>query len=336
MDILQYNLEEYFPLSELFLKTYGDSNFAIFDIETTGLNAKYEKVILIGLMYIENKKPIIKQFFCNHRKNEQTLLRAFADNIRQYELLISYNGNSFDIPFLNQRFQQNHIPISLNKYKNFDLLRFVRKYKQYLGLQDCALKSVEQKLGINRRDTISGKDSVELYRLYENNQAIALKNKILLHNYEDIYYLGHCLKIIDQVPHSAAIEALPPIFKPGTKQICYSINLAIKSRTLRLDGYYEGPYLKDYVFYDKGFSFQYQSDSRKYQISIPLYNGVLSTNEKCSYIDISDFPFSYAKRLASPEISENIILLQIDNKMITEEVHHFSSKLIQFIFKEIP
>lgn len=37
-------------------------NYFVFDIETTGLNSNYCKVILIGILFNQDNKTIIKQF----------------------------------------------------------------------------------------------------------------------------------------------------------------------------------------------------------------------------------------------------------------------------------
>ena len=56
-------------------------NHFVFDIETTGLNSTYCKVILIGIMFNQNNKTIIKQFFANTEDDEKELLLSFVDNI---------------------------------------------------------------------------------------------------------------------------------------------------------------------------------------------------------------------------------------------------------------
>ncbi|AOT68677.1 ribonuclease H-like domain-containing protein [Geosporobacter ferrireducens] len=331
MEILQHKRTEIFPLSKHFTSFYANHRFIVFDIETTGLNAKYEKVILIGLMYIEEGQPVIEQYFCHHRKNEPLLLNKFSEKIRPYDLLISYNGNSFDIPFLNQRFHQNGITYQINKYKNLDLLRFARKYQQHLNLTDCTLKSVEKSIGIHRKDTISGKESVELYKAYEKNPSLALKNKILLHNYEDIYYLGHCLQIIDHVSYDQALEQMPLILKPKADQIWNISSLKIKTNTLQVEGYYTGSPLEDCIIHENGYSFHYEQLTHQYQLRIPLYAGMLSSGVKCLYIDAFDFSFPYTKQTLDLPLQEHIIPIKVSNSLKTAEIIDFVNHLIEYI-----
>ncbi len=48
------------------------------------------------------------------------------------------------------------------KSNNLDIMRLVKHNKDYFNFQDFKLKTVEKFLGIEREDTISGKESVEL------------------------------------------------------------------------------------------------------------------------------------------------------------------------------
>lgn len=170
-------------------------NHFVFDIETTGLSPKYCKVILIGIMYNHNNKTIIKQFFAQTEEDEHELLLEFLQEIKNFENHITFNGLTFDIPFLNSRFNKYNIDYILLKDKDIDILKLIKPFKEKLSLSDCKLKTLEKYLGIYREDTISGKESVKLYKDYVSSKCINLKETILLHNYEDIYYLGKMFKI---------------------------------------------------------------------------------------------------------------------------------------------
>lgn len=170
-------------------------NHFVFDIETTGLSPKYCKVILIEILYNLNNKTIIKQYFAESEEEEKDLLLKFINDIKTFDHHITFNGVSFDIPFLNSRFNSNDIDFSIDKCDDIDILRIVKPFKEKLSLSDCKLKTIEKYMGIKREDTISGKESVELYKNFVISKDISLKEKILLHNYEDIYYLGKIYNI---------------------------------------------------------------------------------------------------------------------------------------------
>ena len=177
-------------------------NHFVFDIETTGLSPKYCKVILIGVLYNLNNKTIIKQYFAESGEEEKDLLLKFINDIKTFDHHITFNGVSFDIPFLNSRFNSNDIDFSIDKCDDIDILRIVKPFKEKLSLSDCKLKTIEKYMGIQREDTISGKESVELYKNFVISKDISLKEKILLHNYEDIYYLGKIYNIKNIIDES--------------------------------------------------------------------------------------------------------------------------------------
>ena len=167
----------------------------VFDIETTGLSPKFSKVILIGILYNFEDKTFIKQFFAESEDEERDLLLAFKFDIQNFKRHITFNGISFDIPFLNYRFKKNNIDFIINKSEDIDILRVVKPHKDKLSLSDCKLKTIERYLGIERADTISGKESVQLYKDFTLSRDESIKNKILLHNFEDLFHLGKIFKI---------------------------------------------------------------------------------------------------------------------------------------------
>lgn len=172
-------------------------NHFVFDIETTGLSPKFYKVILIGILYNHKNKTIIKQYFASSEEKEKDILLTFIEDIKNFKGHVTFNGISFDIPFLNSRFEKHKIDYNMDKSKDIDILRLIKPYKEKLSLSDCKLKTIEKYLGIEREDTISGKESVKLYKEFVLTKDKLLKKKILLHNYEDIFYLGKIFKIRD-------------------------------------------------------------------------------------------------------------------------------------------
>ena len=60
-------------------------NHFVFDIETTGLNSNYCKVILIGILFNQDNKTVIKQYFANTEDDEKELLLSFINDIKNYK-----------------------------------------------------------------------------------------------------------------------------------------------------------------------------------------------------------------------------------------------------------
>ena len=63
---------------------------AYLDIETTGLTPGYDRITCVGLYDGERAQAYVRG------QN----LEQFAEEIQDYDLLVTYNGKSFDVPFI--------------------------------------------------------------------------------------------------------------------------------------------------------------------------------------------------------------------------------------------
>ncbi|MCT4585735.1 MAG: ribonuclease H-like domain-containing protein [Peptostreptococcaceae bacterium] len=167
-----------------------DEKTIVLDIETTGLSKINNKIILIGFLYKKNNQVFITQIFCDEKHEENTLINEFFKLISNYKNIITYNGKSFDLPFIETKALKYLKNKSIYDFTHIDLLDFFRKLKKPLNLDSLKLKSIEKLYQINRDDLISGKESVLLYEEYLISKDNNLKNFILLHNFEDILYLS--------------------------------------------------------------------------------------------------------------------------------------------------
>ena len=232
-------------------------NHFVFDIETTGLNSNYCKVILIGILFNQDNKAVIKQYFANTEDDEKELLLSFINDIKNYKNHITFNGLTFDIPFLNTRLKKHNIDFSLSKNDDIDILKLIRPFKEKLSLSDCKLKTIEKYLGIYREDTISGKESVDLYKRYSVNQDIDLKEKILLHNYEDT----DCRQIAIFNLYKMAIFFFIKIFSDNILKIGISLRLLDVSLHIQLANFFrfihEKIRLTSISIFDKPLNFVY-------------------------------------------------------------------------------
>lgn len=268
-------------------------NYVILDIETTGLSPKYSEVILVGFIHYTNKNWNLTQLLCDHHNEEKELLLELQKYFDDTKILITYNGHSFDLPFLNSRLKKWDIGFRFDTFMNFDLYRVIRSGKKSLGLENYKLKTVEKFLGINRDDTISGKESVELFFQYEKSKNIEIRNKILLHNYEDIKFLIPTLSILEKIDPDITDIYYPFIIyskKFGNMKLVkyeildsyINIILATKSKIDFLDDYNES------------YSLVIKEDSRNHKttlinISLPIFT--ITNDEDFKFIDIDTLPF---------------------------------------------
>ena len=121
----------------------------ILDIETTGLDSSIDSLVLLGIIEKNNNKAYIYQYFAIDDSEEQRLLEIYKRKISEKKI-ITYNGDTFDIPFLNNRLIKHRdfplLPQSL------DLLKLVRPYNKFFGFESLRLNDIEKLAGFYRND----------------------------------------------------------------------------------------------------------------------------------------------------------------------------------------
>ncbi len=129
------------------------------DTESTGLNtggASY--AILVGLGAFENSKFVIRRWFLNSPDGEVRLLEEIKEFLRNFDLIVSYNGKSYDMNLLQSRYDYYQSGYMVKAFKQIDLLHIVRRF--WKGkLMNCSLQTIESEiLGFNRlpEDEIPG------------------------------------------------------------------------------------------------------------------------------------------------------------------------------------
>lgn len=230
MEVIRKNVAVDLHLPSMF-NCFNSNDIVILDIETTGLHRVYSQVILVGIILFNNKDAEVIQIFADNPSEEAEVLDTLANIIKNKSLLLTYNGQAFDIPYLNGKYKQHNIDFSIPLYKSFDLLRLIRKNKTNLSLENYKLKSVENFLGINRNDTISGKESVDLYNNYVTTKSIELRKKILLHNFEDVLNIIDLVQIFDHCSDFSIYDELKYPLNISFKKI-------VKANTSHLNEYY--------------------------------------------------------------------------------------------------
>ena len=116
------------------------------DIETTGLDKHNDDITVIGV-YDGNES----KFFVNGKN-----LWRFSREIVKYDMIVTFNGKCFDIPFIKSKFPR----LDLNKF-HVDL-RFAMRRIGYTG----GLKRIEKMMGLHRDDQICEVDGFEAVRLW--------------------------------------------------------------------------------------------------------------------------------------------------------------------------
>ena len=168
-----------------------------FDIETTGLSRKYCSIYLIGAMYFDEGKWMYAQWFADNYNDEANVIMAFQKFIKDYDCLIHFNGNSFDIPFVKERAEKYNIDLDLDRLKSVDIYKDISSLKNILNLPNLKQKTLEKAIGIKRSDPFSGGELVEVYKEYVRTKDQKLIYPLLLHNREDVLYMGKITELLN-------------------------------------------------------------------------------------------------------------------------------------------
>ncbi len=207
----------------LFQQHYLSEDMLLFDIETTGLSPARNQIYCIGCGYLSGDEVVIELFFAENRTQEKPVLDAFFQLLSAHHTIITFNGTTFDIPFIRKRaslyelslpgdlpayqsqddkttFPDNtgkkddvpmlSIPSEIsglwNLLTSIDLYREVTRMKSLLCLPSYRQKSVEQFLGCCREDKYDGGQLIEIYHQYAAHPDSELLSLLLLHNFEDV------------------------------------------------------------------------------------------------------------------------------------------------------
>ena len=168
---IPYFTRTFAPQDQWRIIAHYREKITFFDIETTGLG-RYDTISVIA---------------CYHRNEIKTYVEAenlddFLDILDETELLVSFNGSSFDIPKLLDNFRIPQIPCP-----HLDM-RWVCYHHSYRG----GLKTIANLLGIERPQDlngINGYDAVHLWHKWQIYNDLKAKHLLLRYCCADVILL---------------------------------------------------------------------------------------------------------------------------------------------------
>ena len=213
MDIIRKpgQMNEYH--SKVFDMYFKGMSFAAFDIETTGLSPSSSQVILSGFCSCRGGKCETVQFFAESLSEEAELLEKTLAYMSGFDFAVTYNGRRFDTPFTIRRARRHNIERHLtDSYPyDFDIYPLVRRFSDIASfVPNLRQKTLENFMGLwsTRSDKIDGGDSVRMYYDYLVSRSDNLKEKILLHNHDDVVQLYRLLAVTGRADMHAAMRRL--------------------------------------------------------------------------------------------------------------------------------
>lgn len=306
------------------IEKYFNHNSCFFDIETTGLNRNKDIIYLIGLLYFnsEDHKWVLNQYFINSIDKEPKMLEKFTKDINSFDTIITYNGDSFDIPFVNHRLRLSNSNLQIDKNKSFDLYRFIRNNRLFLNLENLKLKTIEESLGYFREDIFSGYDCIGFYKDYIKSNNPIMKERVLKHNHDDLIHMLDILEIIDIIKYKKTIK---------TKNIDLKMeSIYIEKNKLIIKGRINSNLDFDIVDYNIYYNF-ITNNKNEFHISMDLNKGLITEEITAFYISLKSFGL---KNLISSFKSKyslipDIYLVSIENKLLIKEIKKLLSYLIE-------
>lgn len=305
-------------------KYFNNEKVCFLDIETTGLSRSKNMVYLIGILYHDHSTWTLKQYFANALEKEKDLLLQFVSDISDFDKIITYNGDSFDLPFIDHRLKHHSIDYNIYEIKSFDIYRVIKYNKIFLNLKNLKLKTIESSLGFHREDIYSGLDCIGFYYDYISSNNELLKDNILKHNYDDLVHMLDIMIILDIIDNKKSLY-----IQINNKSTKFSIeDISISGDMIIIVGIVDNLLDKNIKHFDKVYSIVTE-DLYKFIISIEYKQGYVSKDKKAMYIDLLDIPIvSGITDLTEYNLPSNILTLLIEKKYSLENIKNLLKEIL--------
>jgi uncharacterized protein YprB with RNaseH-like and TPR domain len=167
------------------------------DLETTGLGSS--PLFLIGSMSLEETGLVVRQYLARDYAEERTVISLFSNEIAGRDLMVSFNGKSFDLPYLRVRAAATGMPRP-HEPPHLDLLHAARRIWGK-SLPDCRLQTLESRIcGRFRSGDIPGCQIPEAYHSFVRTGNAARIVTILEHNMLDLITLADLMTHLSGEP----------------------------------------------------------------------------------------------------------------------------------------
>lgn len=149
---------------------------AYIDIETTGLMYGSSEITVVGIYLVRGSETNFIQFV-----GRDITADAILEALEGVDIIYSYNGSRFDLPFLHSQFGINLASL----FHHRDLM-----YDCWSKNLHGGLKGVEVQLGITRNlPDMNGREAVKLWWQYVDSFDLDALNKLCEYNKEDVVNL---------------------------------------------------------------------------------------------------------------------------------------------------
>ena len=293
-----------YPFKEKNLK----KDECILDIETTGLDSNRDSLVVLGLIYFNMDKFYIDQYFAKNDNEEVKLLKIYKEKIKDKKL-ITYNGDIFDLPFLNIRLIKNNLdPVFPD---NKDIYKIIKSKRKLIEFESMKLSNIEKRFGIKRNDPSRYKVISKL------NSEIQNRNNpwpILIHNKNDLI----------------ATETISNIEELINDKLSFNIN----KYKVYLDKAYIDKDIANFEFksnidfdesFFQGYNYNFKIKNKTIILKLIVLYGKLSKNSS-GFVCVNSFNII---NKGSYRINNNLISVMEDGIFSTENILNIMKSLIE-------
>jgi uncharacterized protein YprB with RNaseH-like and TPR domain len=175
------------------LRSLGLERAMFLDLETGGLSSS--PVFLAGTMHWNGEDFVLRQYFARHYGEEAALLEAIAECLQAFDVLVTFNGKSYDGPFLHGRAILHGVPLRLPPV-HLDLLHLARRRWRH-DLADCRLQTLERQVCRRRRSgDVAGDEVPGLYHDYVKRGDPNRLVPVFHHNLLDVITMAEILRAL--------------------------------------------------------------------------------------------------------------------------------------------
>ena len=161
-----------------------------FDLETTGLaGGAGTFAFLVGCAGFVNGAFRTRQYFLTGYGAERPLLAAVAECMADADLLVSFNGRTFDAPLLETRYLFHRSSMPFAHLPHLDMLHTARRL--WNGDEGCSLRFLEGALaGVKRRGDVPSAEIPVRYVHYVRTGEVKPLVPVFEHNRLDLLSLA--------------------------------------------------------------------------------------------------------------------------------------------------
>jgi uncharacterized protein YprB with RNaseH-like and TPR domain len=190
--------------------TLGAGSSVFFDLETCGLSNA--PVFLAGTMHWNGSDYVVRQYFARHYGEEAALVDEVARFLSGFETVISYNGKSYDVPFMSDRASLHHVPFA-RPLRHVDLVHHARRRWNGI-LPNCRLITLEAHVcGRYRSGDIPSAEVPGLYHDYVRNGGAHRLIPVFHHNLLDVTTMDEILRALVGDPPPLVCEEELPVYE---------------------------------------------------------------------------------------------------------------------------